>query len=133
MTLQTFNRSQVSPATAPYHHHAPHLKAGLGAQTMLSPPKQGKIIKLRTVNSFPHPLWPLLWTLRLPSPQKPQEAPGLQGLRAECPCIPRPLLSPWEEEGRRLGLVEQPQGKAFPTILPPQPLSPSPLPMVTQG
>lgn len=99
---------------------------------MLSRPKQGKIIKLRTVNSCPHRLWPLLRTVRLPSPQKPQEAPGLQGLRAECPCIPRPLLSPWEE-GRRLGLVEQPQGKAFPTILPPQSLSPSSLPMVAQG
>lgn len=132
MTLQTLNRSQVS-SHRPLPHHAPHLEAGLGAQTMLSPPKQGKIIKLRTVNSFCHRLWPLLRTLRLPSPQKPQEAPGLQGLRADCPCIPRPQLSPWEEERRRLGLVEQPQGKAFPTILPPQSPSPGPLPMVAQG
>lgn len=145
---RTHDQVRGSPASAPYTTAAyPPLnllpppsrppKAGLGAQTMLSPPKQGKIIKPRAVNSFPTGLGHCAPTLPLPpggrDPRhKPQEASGLQGLQ-ECPCLPRPLSSPYKKEGRRLGSVEQHQGRAFPTLLPSQALSCRPLPRIAQG
>lgn len=60
--LRPFNGSKVSRASAPFHHNDPkhtHIPRRPKAQTMLSPPRQEKIIKQRTVNSFPACLGPL--------------------------------------------------------------------------
>lgn len=122
----------------PLHHH------GLPTSLPLPPPQgwpwnPDNAVTTKTgkaVNSFPtgfgHCTRP---PTASPGPylhHKPQEASGLQALQ-DCPCLPRPLSSPWKKEGRRLGLVEQHQGRAFPTLLPPQALSSRPLPRIAQG
>lgn len=79
-TLWAFTRSGVRPLPPPRPPYTP--KAGLGAQTMLSPPKQGKIIKQRTVNSFPtglgHCAEPCDCHPRPAPHNKPQEALGVR-------------------------------------------------------
>lgn len=89
-----------------YTHIHPHTPRRPEAQTMLSPPKQEKIIKQRTVNSFPASLCLCVDAAQSPPPTTPASS-STPVLGWGHSCSPRIGLNPpWGEAGRRLGFGE---------------------------
>lgn len=91
--------SGLRPLPPPWPPHTS--EAGLEARSMLSPAKRGKIIKRRTVNSFPTGLGLCAdpATVTPPRTRPPKQALELQGSQAECPSYQG--LCPYR--GRRSG------------------------------